>query len=316
MDLYEFFTAKLEYAPEAINEDKELAKHVQKVLIWFKLLDPPDDGKFYTISTAALLEFQRLMGLDNSDTGEPGFLGPKTAKLLIETSPDDPRLKPQVDLDALDNSLASRIIKYMSLKKYFIALRPKQYNIVYLEGMNTDGTLNQDLPDEFNDLRSVIEFVGGKAQFIGRWEATTEPGRWYTNNPISAYARKRGAARIEFGQYKAWQVGRHGNAEPHEALVQRGTITVCRDLNKDMIRTGDRRDTNNNFAINQHYGYDYPRKSIRKASAGCLVGRTRQGHKDFMAIIKQDRRYQKNHNYLFYTTIVPADDLERIFPSA
>ena len=315
MDLYEFFREKLEFSPEAINEEQELAKHVQKTLIWFDLLEPPADGKFWSISTEALWEFQKLMGLEDPNTGEPGFLGPKTAKLLIETSPDDPRLKPKVDIDSLDNSLASRIIKYMKHKDYFIDFKPGEYNIVYIEGMNTDGTLNPDDPDQFNDLRIVIEFERGKPEIIGMWEATTEPGRWYTNNPISAYSRRHGAARIEFGQYKAWQVGIHGNAEPHEALVQRGNITVCRDLNKDMARTGDRRDTNNNFFINQHYGYDYPRKSIKKASAGCLVGRTRQGHRDFMAIIKQDRRYQKNKNYLFHTTIIPGDDLEQKFPA-
>ncbi|MEL6438538.1 MAG: peptidoglycan-binding domain-containing protein [Cyanobacteria bacterium J06621_8] len=314
MDLYEFFRAKLEYSPEAINEDKELAKHVQKVLIWLQLLDPPADGKFWTISTSALLEFQRLMGLNDPNTGEPGFLGPKTAKLLIETTPDDPRLTPQVDIDALDNSPASCIIKYSKLMDYYISLKSQEFNIVYIEGMDPNFKLNSDAPDEFNDLRLVIEFDQGKPKIIGKWEATTEPGRHYTNNPISSYARRHGAARIEFGQYKAWQVGIHGNAEPHEALVQRGNITVCRDLNKDMIRTGDRRDTNNNFAINQHYGYDFHRKSISIASAGCLVGRTRQGHRDFMAMIKQDRRYQRNKNYLFYTTIIPGDDLVQKFP--
>lgn len=312
MDLYEFFKAKLEFSPEAINEDKELAKHVQKALIWFNLLEPPADGKFWSISTGALLEFQKLMSLDDSNTGELGFLGPKTAKLLIETSPDDPRLNPQVNLGALDNSLASRIIKYMKQKNYYISLKSREYNIVYIEGMNPNGTLNPDAPDKFNDLRIVIEFDNRKPKIVGIWEATTEPGRHYTVNPMNP----KGAARIEFGQYKAWKVGIHGNAEPHEALVQRGDITVCRDLNKDMMRTGDRRDTNNNFAINQHYGYDYPRKSIQKASAGCLVGRTRQGHRDFMAIIKQDRRYQKNENYLFYTTIIPGDDLVQKFPSS
>ncbi|MEM6613484.1 MAG: peptidoglycan-binding protein, partial [Cyanobacteria bacterium P01_C01_bin.72] len=184
-----------------------------------------------------------------------------------------------------------------------------------IEGMNVDGTLNPDAPDVFNDLRIVIEFNRGKPKIIGIWEATTEPSRRYTNNPISQYARRHGAARIEFGQYKAWKVGIHGNAEPHEALVQRDMVTVCRDLDKNMIRTGDKRDTNNNFGINQHYGYDFPRRTIGIASAGCLVGRTRQGHRDFMKLIKQDKRYQTNKNYLFYTTIIPGNDLEKEFPA-
>ena len=50
------------------------------------------------------------------------------------------------------------------------------------------------------------------------------------------------------------------------------------------------------------------------ASAGCLVGRTKEGHKEFMAIIKQDRRYVANNDYVFYTTIIPGDDLLKRFP--
>lgn len=124
----------------------------------------------------------------------------------------------------------------------------------------------------------------------------------------------KGAARIQFGQYKAWAVGIHGTAEPHEALVQVGDITVCRDFNKDFKRTGDKLDTGDDFYVNQHYGFDFPRNDIRLASAGCLVGRTREGHREFMAIVKQDRRYLANRKYTFYTSVIPGDDLLKKFP--
>jgi peptidoglycan hydrolase-like protein with peptidoglycan-binding domain len=39
------------------------------------------------------------------------------------------------------------------------------------------------------------------------------------------------------------------------------------------------------------------------------VGRTRDGHIDFMTLIKKDRRYQLNKNYLFYTTVIPGNEL-------
>jgi hypothetical protein len=52
-----------------------------------------------------------------------------------------------------------------------------------------------------------------------------------------------GAARIAFGQYTAWQVGRHGTSDRHEALVQVVEVKVHRDLNKDMQRTGDTKGT-------------------------------------------------------------------------
>jgi hypothetical protein len=75
-----------------------------------------------------------------------------------------------------------------------------------------------------------------------------------------------------------------------------------------MIRTGDKLDTGL-FDINQHWGYDMPRNNISFASAGCLVGRTRQGHREFMQLIKQDKRYQLNKQYMFLTTIIPGNEL-------
>lgn len=301
MKLQDFYNQKLEYGLELLAADKELAKNIQDTLIWHKLLAPPADGKFGPISASALREFQELMKCDDE-----GFLGPDTAKKLIETHPDE---LPQKELN-LSNDLASRIIKYMLSKSYHVDRKTGEYNIVYVEGMNTDGTLNPDRPNRFNDLRLVIQVVGGTPKIIGIWEATTEPGYHYTYNPISAYARKHGAARIKFGQYKAWRVGTHGNAEPHEALVQVSDLTVHRDFNQDMIRTGDKLDTGL-FYINQHYGYDYPRNNIGYASAGCLVGRTRKGHWEFMKLIKQDWRYQSNRNYKFLTTIIAGDDLQQ-----
>ncbi len=299
MDLYEFYQSGLEFGEEAIDDDKELAKHVQRVLVWLKLLDPPADGEFASISMGALTEFQELMSQKIPElTEEKGFLGNVTAKALIETSPDE---LPQPKID-IGNDKLGRIIKYIQKEGYKVFTKPGEYNIVYVEGMNPDLSLNDDRPDYFNDLRMVIEFKNGKPEIIGKWEATTEPGKKYTYSPLNS----KGAARIKFGQYKAWRVGTHKN---HQALVQVKPVTVYRDFNKDFKRTGDRPDTGL-FGINQHWGYDYPKNSIAGASAGCLVGRTRQGHRDFMAIIKQDQRYKQNHNYIFYTTIIPGDDLD------
>jgi hypothetical protein len=200
--------------------------------------------------------------------------------------------------------LATQIIKYMEAKNYIVFSGPKNYNIVYVEGMNEDGTLNDDAPNQFNDRRMVIELIDGAASLINHWQATTEPGDHYTYYPMNPG----GAARIAFGQYKAWQVGIHGNAEPHEALVQVRVVEVCRDLNKDFKRTGDKREWGI-FGINQHWGYDAPIGDIKNTSAGCLVGRRRQGHKEFMELVKSDRRYQIDSNYVFYTTLIAGDDL-------
>jgi hypothetical protein len=144
--------------------------------------------------------------------------------------------------------LAHLVVAAMERKRYRVDRGPGEVNIVYVEGMNPDGSPNADEANKWNDLRLLIRFEGGEPRIIGEWAATTEPGRYWTENPMNPL----GAARIEFGQYKAWQVGIHN--ESHEALVQTGgPLTVCRDLNKDGQRTGDTRQTGE-FGINQHWG--------------------------------------------------------------
>lgn len=205
--------------------------------------------------------------------------------------------------------MASRILKYMRSKQYFFAVLEKHYNIVYLEGANADGTPNDDTFNQWNDRRMVIEIKNGVPQIVGNWLATTEPGDYYTYHPMNAA----GAARIAFGQYFAWRVGIHGNSEPHEALVQDEPVKVYRDRNQDGVRTGDSTDEGL-FGINQHYGYDMP--VVGEASAGCLVGQSRDSHEKFMSLIKQDARYQLNSGYLFCTTVISGDDLAKTFPAA
>ncbi|MBW4479675.1 MAG: hypothetical protein KME54_23220 [Tolypothrix brevis GSE-NOS-MK-07-07A] len=200
--------------------------------------------------------------------------------------------------------LATRIVDYMKAKNYAVFSGEKNYNIVYVEGMNEDGTLNDDAPNQFNDCRIIIEIVGNEPKIVNHWQATTEPGAYYTYNPMN----EDGAARIKFGQYQAWKVGTHGNSEPHEALIQVLPVSIHRDFNKDFKRTGDRVDTGY-YGINQHWGYDAPLTDIKNTSAGCLVGRRRQGHREFMKILKSDRRYQQSKDYIFYTTIIAGDDL-------
>lgn len=304
MRLQDFFNSGLEFGIEAIAADKQLATHIQDVLIWLNFLDPTADGKFGPISTEAMIEFQDVMSPKiNGLSSERGFLGKLTAKALIETSPND---IPPPNVDLSRNDLAASIIQYMKAKFYRIATGSKKYNIVYVEGMEEDGTLNDDQPNYFNDLRIVIEIANQIPEIKGNWEATTEPGTHFTIDPMNSL----GAARIAFGQYKAWQVDKHcgSSGNCHEALVQTSNVSVYRDKNKDFIRTGDQIYTGL-YGINQHWGYDYPRNDISIAGAGCLVGRTTSGHEEFMALIKQDKRYQLNNNYKFLTTIIPGDEL-------
>lgn len=49
--------------------------------------------------------------------------------------------------------------------------------------------------------------------------------------------------------------------------------------------------------------------NIGQASAGCLVGRTRSGHRAFMKRVKADPRHAVSEGYLFLTTILAAAEL-------
>jgi hypothetical protein len=181
-----------------------------------------------------------------------------------------------------------------------------QRNIVYIEGACSDGTPNADEADVYNDRRIVFEFIDGEPKILGNWLATTEPGTYFTEHPLNPG----GAARISFGQYKnAWQVGRHEGPSgrgAHQGLVEVGEITFTRDRNKDGFRTGDPEYTKNVY-LNQHRGGGSSNKRIALQSAGCLVGWNPEEHTEFMNIVKNDSRYQRNSNYRFTTAVINAD---------
>lgn len=225
-----------------------------------------------------------------------GFIAPQPTAATPPTTPAP-----------VDNSFAGRIVRYMESKGYRLAAGTGQLNIVYVEGCNADGTLNDDKPNAFNDRRLLLTFRNSKWEIVGNWEGTTEPGRHYTVNPMNP----KGAARIKFDQYRAtWEIGTHGVSVPHEALIQIAPVTVHRDYDKNYIRPGDKLETGL-FGINQHGGYDYSPNDISFASAGCLVGRTMAGHREFMAMLKQDPRVRANPKFRFDTTVIPGNELPK-----
>jgi hypothetical protein len=262
-------------------------KEAQQHLTRLRLLDPPADGQWGQQSIAALREFQL------------------TSKLLIGNLDDKTKLAlaraPDVVIEC-ENDLAGRIVRHMLAQGYWVPAGNQLYSIVYVEGMGVDGTLNSDDPNEWNDARFVIEVIGGTPRIVGAWSATTEPGDHYTYYPMNPG----GAFRIRFGQYQAWQMGLHGNSDPHEALIQVNLIKGFRDFNQDFMRIGDQVEEGL-FGVNQHWGYDM--KKVGVASAGCLVGCSRRGHREFMDILRQDRRYRTNSRYTFFTAILPGDKL-------
>lgn len=260
------------------------------------LLDPPIDGKFGQVSRWALDAF-----CDQTKISLEGTFTLEIADTLLN------RPKDEVFPVNPGQDFAGRVISAMQNQQYWFNRHPKCLNIVYIEGCNTDGTVNANKPNEFNDIRLLISIEDDAIpKLMGVWEGTTEPGKYWTMHPMDPH----GAARIAFGQYKSWVVGTHhlGKPSTHEALVQADNVTVYRDLNKDFQRIGDKIYTGM-FGINQHWGYDLPKSDLGNSSAGCLVGRTKKGHKEFMSLIKKDPRYLASAAYRYVTTILPFSAL-------
>ena len=298
--------------------NRAAAAELQKKLVQLGLLDPmmrgsktqpfgPSDESDGTIginTRSALYEFCLLAKIKYVDRR----LDPKLVLKLLGAEPEKflPIQWDNHGNDSEQTRLAKRILRYMRKKGYWIARSPSMYNIVYVEGMNDNGSLNDDKFDEWNDRRLVIRIHSdGVPEMVVNDQSTTETGKFYTTNPLNP----QGAARIAFGQYKAWTVGLHQNTQP--ALVQRADVRVHRDGNKDGKRSpSDPIDIGTWFGINQHStSKNKIPATIGLYSAGCLVGRRYAWHLKFLAAVKKDVRYKRNSSYLFVTAVLAGDDL-------
>jgi hypothetical protein len=280
---------------EQIGSNRTLAKELQTALAAAGYLDPPSDGDFANVSLWALAELGRRHGLQPSR----GFT-PRYHELVLR--PENPLPEPRNGPAWLLS-----VIEHMRHEGHWYSRHPTCWNIVYVEGMAPNGKRTANTPDHFDDTRLVFRVIDGGQLEVHSWDGTTEPGR----DPVLNPRNPKGAARIAFGQYKAWGVGMHPQSRKtnqHEALVQRRDIPVHRDLNKDFKRTGDKVDTGMH-GINQHWGFDQAANRVGGASAGCLVGRTKQGHREFMALVKADPRFKANSGYLFMTTVLDGAKL-------
>lgn len=271
----------------------EGVKAIQSVLINCGYLDAPADGGFGPITKWALAEFSKRATIQFD-----GQLTSALSDALVAAQPLP--LEP-------GNDLAGKIVRAMQANKYWIARHPDCLNIVYIEGIDPDGSLNDNRNNVFNDLRVVFRLKSsGIPEIVGKWEATTEPSRKWTLTPMNSG----GAFHIKFGQYKAWIKGWY---HTHDALLQAGEIEGYRDPHKTFKRDFNHPVHGANFGVHHHWGYDLPHDDMGNSSAGCLVGRSTDGHRMFMNAILRDPRYKANAAYRFIAAIMPAGDLQ---PSA
>ncbi len=190
-------------------------------------------------------------------------------------------------------------------------------NIVYIEGLNPDGTENDDKLDGWNDLRLLVGKVKGEWQILFSQVATTEPGRFYTEKPMN----KNGAARIAFGYHPpAWAEGLHKGKFP--ALVQRKPVLIHRDLNRDGKRNeSEKSHMSGLIGLNHHStSLNFKGKYIGRHGAGCKVGYDYLKHLDFLQILRFDPRRvaseAMHQEYLHDDWVLPGDDFAKFTPKA
>jgi hypothetical protein len=112
------------------------------------------------------------------------------------------------------DKIAVALVNYARSQNWEVRTGERRYNIFYVQGMFPSGVRNDNTPNKFNDSRFLVE-VNPTPRLVGAWEASIEPGDYYTKQPM----KQEGAAQIEVpGQYRAWRIGKHKGREI--ALVQ------------------------------------------------------------------------------------------------
>lgn len=200
---------------------------------------------------------------------------------------------------------ATAIAQYMTHRGYRLSENPGEKNLVYMEGMNPDFSLNADRPDEWNDLRLVLEKQNGVWCIAARMVATCEPGISEVDRQIKKLG---GVARLQLTQYReACKMGFHKGRQDHPALVQYGEILVFRDANRDNKRTGD--PISPAYGINHHSTRPgFKGKKVGGFSKGCCVAWNFEAHLQFIELMKTDPRYVANPEFCWDFTLIGADD--------
>lgn len=151
---------------------------------------------------------------------------------------------------------------------------------------------------EFDDLIGCVYRDKGQWRIIV-WEATTDPGVFYLENPLNVA----GTAILAPGQYRgAYTVGKHRGQ--YTALVQSGPVTVYRDdtLDSDLSIDPTTLETGY-FGINIHRSSSTGQSAeVGRYSAGCQVHATLQGFREMMNLV--DAQIAAGHGDKFTYTLL------------
>ena len=176
------------------------------------------------------------------------------------------------------------IINALRFKTYETFARPYELNIV---GIRADSTL----PNRFDDEIHVF-FKNGSGKWIHYiFSATTDPGTYWLQNPMSP----QGTAILKQGQYKgAYQIGLHRGK--YYALVQSKPVTVLRDYDRNAILDfWNGKPQTGMFGINIHRAsVNGTTKSVDSYSAGCQVFANINDFNLFMQLCEKHKQLYGN----------------------
>ncbi len=166
-------------------------------------------------------------------------------------------------------------------------------------GLRNETRIEDDI---FND--KIVVTSGGK---IHVFNATVDPGVYYTNNP----GKVKGVAHLCLGQYKnAYVIGKH---KGYTALCQWGNeVTVWRDLNRNFKHDNTDRFDSGYFGINIHRAHSKIKaENIGKYSAGCQVIQSPEDFKKLMELVFNSPQYKEHGAQAGFTyTLFSGNEVE------
>ena len=184
--------------------------------------------------------------------------------------------------------------------KWFEDRSNKGYD-VNIVGIRNSQT-NNEVTNHFDDTLTISYKVDGEWKFHS-WPATTDPGQYWIENPIS----KDGTAILVPGQYRgSHMIGLHQGK--YEALRQRKPVKVYRDNDKDLEYDTDEDTIKEGiYGINIHRSNPYDQSYyVNKWSAGCQVFKKVADFHEFMDICRKAKDIWGNS---FSYTLIESKEL-------
>lgn len=201
------------------------------------------------------------------------------------------------------DSLEDRIADACESRGY--ALNKGEYNLIGISGLapsrsREEGYNLDNAPDKWNDSVLILKWDEAEQDWdsLCFYIATTEPGRYYVQNPLN----RGGGAVLTLGLHKGlWCFGKHRG---YEALVQAGQASLIRDANKNHKRD-DKVTIESGNGVNLHTSKTtgwrgaFNWSSTGRWSAGCVVIPEPDQFKQVLHIMKQSPQYRSNSRCRF-----------------